>query len=241
MIAYARTYTPPTMWEIDPEHLEEAMRRAGINQSQLAERVGVKQPSIGRLLSGETKTTRAIEQIAAVLGTSPAYLKKGGTHDASPTAAGEQQLAWRGPPIEPDPDLVKIDSIDLAFGLGGTFLDFDDVEVEKMTFSRTWLRKFTPSPPNLLFFSEGQGDSMTPTIHDRDVVIIDRAKTDPADEVGERIWACVFGGMGMLKRLRPMPDGTVKISSDNQLIRDEIASDGDLHIIGRVVAIMKRA
>jgi hypothetical protein len=35
----------------------------------------VKQPSIGRLISGETKTTRALDLIASALGTTPAYLK----------------------------------------------------------------------------------------------------------------------------------------------------------------------
>jgi transcriptional regulator with XRE-family HTH domain len=63
------------MWEIVPENLIAAMQRAGMNQSQLANAVGVKQPSIGRLISGETKTTRALDLIASALGTTPAYLK----------------------------------------------------------------------------------------------------------------------------------------------------------------------
>jgi phage repressor protein C with HTH and peptisase S24 domain len=120
--------------------------------------------------------------------------------------------------------------------MGGTFLDADSVEVEKVTFSRSWLRKFTQSPPQLLVSSQGMGDSMMPTIHDRDIVIIDRSNTRLDGEMGDKIWAIVFAGMGMIKRLRQMPDGTVKIMSDNQLVRDEIATDGDLHIVGRVVA-----
>jgi transcriptional regulator with XRE-family HTH domain len=63
------------MWEIVPENLIAAMQRAGMNQSQLANAVGVKQPSIGRLVSGETKTTRALDLIASALGTTSAYLK----------------------------------------------------------------------------------------------------------------------------------------------------------------------
>jgi len=43
----------------------------------------------------------------------------------------------------------------------------------------------------------------------------------------------------MIKRLRPMPDGTVRIMSDNPQVSDEIATDGDLTIIGRVVAIVR--
>ena len=137
-------------------------------------------------------------------------------------------------------DQVQIDSIDLSYGMGGTFLDSEAVEVEKATFSRAWLRQFTHSPPDLLFSTQGAGDSMMPTIHDRDVVIIDRSQKSLADNMGDKVWAIVFGGVGMIKRLRPLPDGSVKISSDNQLVRDEIAADGDLFIVGRVVAKVSR-
>ena len=78
---------------------------------------------------------------------------------------------------------------------------------------------------------------MYPTIHDRDGIIADRSRR--RIDQGDRIWAIVFGGFGMIKRLRPMPDGTVRIMSDNPQVSDEIATDGDLTIIGRVVAIVR--
>lgn len=222
------------MWEIVPENLAAAMRSAGVNQSQLAELVGMKQPSVGRLLSGETKTTRAVDLIANVLGTTPAFLK--GESD-SPTDGAPSPTVFVARNPEPDPDDIEIDSIDLAYGMGGTFLDIGEIQVERAKFSRSWIRQFTNSPPQMLFSTRGAGDSMMPTIHDRDVVIVDRSQSRP--EMGDKIWAIVFGGVGMIKRLRPMPDGTVKISSDNQSIRDEIASDGDLFIVGRVCAIVR--
>lgn len=75
-----------------PERLDAAMRRARINQSQLAEAVGVKQPSIGRLLSGETKTSRAIVDIAAQLNTTPAYLR-GETDEPGVEFSGAAELS----------------------------------------------------------------------------------------------------------------------------------------------------
>ena len=139
--------------------------------------------------------------------------------------------------IEPEDD-VEIDAIDLAYGMGGAFLDNHDPDVERAKFSRTWLRQFTSASPELLFSAQGIGDSMWPTIHDRDVVIGDRSSTrlDQAD----KIWAVVYGGVGMIKRLRPLPDGTVRIMSDNPQVSDELATDGDLHIVGRVAAIVRR-
>lgn len=240
MMFYSPAYNPGRMWEIDPERLQAAMDRKGVNQSQLAEMVGMKQPSIGRLLSGETKTTRAIDAIAAVLETTPAYLKRQ-TDDPEVPGVGDRILPYRAPPPEVDPDEVEIDSIDLSYGMGGTFVDIEHgaMEITKVKFSRSWLRKFTHSPPEMLFTTSGIGDSMRPTIEDADIVIVDRSE-GLKDSLGEKMWAVVFGGVGMIKRLRPMPDGTVKIMSDNRVVPDDVATDNDLHIVGRVIGVVRR-
>jgi phage repressor protein C with HTH and peptisase S24 domain len=138
-----------------------------------------------------------------------------------------------------DADEVEIDSIDLAYGMGGTFLDAGDAEVEKIKFSRQWLRNFTDSPPSLLGIAQGTGDSMEPVIYDRDIVIFDRAAR-LEDHVSDKTWVFAFGQIGMIKRLRLMPDGTVKIMSANRTYPDEVTPGEDLHIIGRVVATIRR-
>lgn len=225
------------MWEIVPEHLQAAMDRAGINQSQLAERVGVKQPSIGRLLSGETKTTRALDLIAQALNTSPAYLK-GETDD--PIRHGgiaDVRMPFRPAARVSDPDMVEIAEIDLRYGLGGTYLDSPVIE-SKRAFSRALLRHFTRSAPENLFWTLGDGDSMEPTIRSGELILIDRSQVSP--RMGDGIWAFAWGDVGMIKRLRPLPDGTVEIHSDNQLVRPALATDGELHVIGRVVAVVRK-
>jgi len=136
-----------------------------------------------------------------------------------------------------DPDLVEIDEIDLRFGLGGTFLD-NPVETEKRVFSRSWLRHFTNAPPHLLTWTIGEGDSMEPTIRSGEIILIDRSQTSPV--MGDGIWAIAFGEVGMIKRLRPRPDGTVDIHSDNPVVRPDRATDGELYIVGRVVAVVRR-
>jgi phage repressor protein C with HTH and peptisase S24 domain len=227
------------MWEIVPENLITAMQRAGMNQSQLANAVGVKQPSIGRLISGETKTTRALDRIAAVLDTSAAYLK-GQTDDPKASDGVRFVPAVQEPPAETaaDADHVEIDMIDFAYGMGGTFTDTDHIDVEKVGFSRRWLRQFTHSAPKQLFTTKGIGDSMAPTISDHDIVVVD--KSDRVPEFADKVWAIVYGGMAMIKRLRQLPDGSMLISSDNQLVRDARATDGELHVVGRVVAVVRK-
>jgi phage repressor protein C with HTH and peptisase S24 domain len=201
----------------------------------LAEAVGVKQPSIGRLLSGDTKTTRALEMIATALRTTPAYLR-GNVDD--PGIPGQDEVSTPRPLASlRRQDAVEIDEIDLRFGLGGTYLD-NPVEVSKRTFSREWLRQFTNAQPDQLVWTIGDGDSMEPTIRSGEVILIDKSQRSP--RMGDGIWALAFGDIGMIKRLRPMPDGTIKIASDNQLVRDEIAADGELFVVGRVVVVVRK-
>lgn len=245
---YSPPYIATYMWEIDPVRLQAAMDRRGVNQSQLAELVGVKQPSIGRLLSGETKTTRAIDEIARVLGTTTAYLKRNsddsGFEDAPDrhdeflrqvNASQERRLKFNA---QRSDDLVEVAEIDPKFGLGGAFMDEHTVP-EMRTFSRAWLRQITTSPPDELYWARGRGDSMEPTIGDGDVCLIDRSETSP-EKFGDTYWAIAYGHTGMIKRLRPMPDGSVKILSNNPNVPPETAYEGELHIFGRVVAVVKK-
>lgn len=208
----------------------------GKSQADLARAIGVTPQAISKLVSGATAETPKLHLIARFFETTPEALL-GQDETAAPARAVVQHDAKtsRG-----DDDQVEIDSIDLAYGMGGAYLDSDTVETEKLRFPLAWLRQFTDSPAHLLTMAHGIGDSMEPTISDRDSVLIDRGATSLRDSTGERIWAAVFGGVGVIKRLRPMPNGTVKIMSDNPLVSDDIATDGDLFIIGRVVGKSSR-
>lgn len=221
------------MWEIDPDRLASAMTRANLNQSQLADLVGVKQPSIGRLLSGETKTTRALDLIARALGTTPAFLK--GEAD-DPSQPDPQPLA---PVLKRSDDrVIEIPVIDLAYGMGGTFLDDVEPEARSEPFPLSFIRRYTKAKAEDLFVADGLGDSMAPTIGSNDQMLIDRSID--SIRVADQIWAFSFGGVGMVKRLRPRPDGSVAILSDNPAVSEDRAVDDELFIIGRVVAIVRK-
>lgn len=209
------------------------MADKGLTQSELARRVGVSPTAIWKLINEPAQGSKHTHKIARELDTTAEYLMS----ETDDVGLSRQLVASALTEIETDEDLVEIDSIDLKFGMGGSFLDTDHVEVEKVKFDRSWIRQFTSSPPNMLCTTKGIGDSMMPTIHDQDVVIIDRSQTRP--EMGDMIWAVAYSGWGMIKRLRALPDGRIRISSDNQLVRDEYASDGELFIIGRVIAAVK--
>jgi phage repressor protein C with HTH and peptisase S24 domain len=136
--------------------------------------------------------------------------------------------------------MVDVRQIDLRFGLGGVIMDSEIVEdqAETMSFPIAWLRMITTSPTDMLYWARGMGNSMEPAIGDGDVILIDRSQFDVG--FGDLYWAISYGQIGMIKRLRPMPDGGVKILSDNPAVTPETAYDGELHVFGRVVAVVKR-
>lgn len=148
----------------------------------------------------------------------------------------EQRLAYRAQQAE-NSDEVMVEQIDLAFGLGGVLADAAP-EARRMKFSRVWLRHYTDTPPEELYWAHGVGDSMRPTIDDADLLLIDRRATSPT--FGDKIWAIAYGDVMMVKRLRPMPDGGIKILSDNQSVPPEVAYDGELNVLGRVVAVVRK-
>lgn len=135
-----------------------------------------------------------------------------------------------------DDDIVEIDQIDLRYGLGGSYSD-SHVEVAKRVFDRDWLRSITSTPPAQLAWATGEGDSMEPTIRSGEVVLIDTS----ADKrrFDDTIWAVMLGEIGMIKRLRSRSD-VVELLSDNPLVPPQTAADGELHPVGRVVAVVRR-
>lgn len=217
---------------IDAERIRDRMETLQISQAELARQVGIKQPSIFKILSGNVRSSSHLPAIARVLETSAEYLE-GITNDPSqgyvPVPSTEEVAGELG--------LVPVREIDLKFGMGATELEVPVTTVVRH-FSRDWIRQYTGASPDHLYFAQGIGDSMAPTILDSDLLLIDAS--EQTLRLADKLWACAYGSSGMVKRLRQMADGSVKIMSDNQSVRDEIAYDGELHVLGRVVAIIRK-
>lgn len=150
----------------------------------------------------------------------------------------EGALAPRPEDIADQLDAVLLPEVDVGLSMGGGNDLGDFPVVQQVPFSRTWLRGLTSSPPSQLMVARGDGDSMMPTILDQDIVIIDRAQATIRQQ--DRIWALSYGGFGMIKRVRGLPDGTYQINSDNNAVTPIIAADGEMFTIGRIVGIVRR-
>jgi len=135
-------------------------------------------------------------------------------------------------------DAVMLREIDVSYALGGG-AEIDELPVIRMVpFSRNWLRSLTSSPSSDLVVARGDGDSMMPTILDQDLVIIDLAQKTIRQQ--DRIWALAYGHLGMIKRVRALPDGSYQINSDNHAVSSIQANDDEMVTVGRVVAIIRR-
>lgn len=208
------------------------MREQGLSQSELGRKVGVSQTSIWKLIKEPSQGSKHLHKIAHVLGTTAAYLM-GETDDPTegalpvPTAANlADQL-----------NVVQVRELDLALGMGATFLDVPVTETMR-AFDRGWLRSYTHSSPENLLFAQGAGDSMKPTILDSDLLLIDCSQK--IITMSDKFWAIAYANCGSIRRLAPRADGGVDMLSDNDLVPNRIAYDGEMHVLGRVVAIVRK-
>lgn len=216
----------------DAKRFNALLAERGLSQSALARRVGISQSAIHKLASGQGQGSKYIHRIAQELGTTPEYLM-GESQRVEDDRAEDSAAVGHRSRMDED-RIVEVPMLDLAYGMGGTYLD--DIEIEERTepFPLSFIRRYTKASPDQLVFAEGIGDSMAPTITSNDLLLIDRSQESLT--MGDQIWACSFGGVGMVKRLRPRPDGSVAILSDNPNVPDDRAVDEELFLIGRVVA-----
>lgn len=209
---------------------------AGVSAAEVAKRAGLDPKTLQRPASGSATTRISLRTLEKLQAAFPDFE---GWPDYS---AAETRLPYR--PQEPVPafgapqsDMVPVREIDLSYGMGATYLDVPITE-EVHHFPRAWLRRYTRSAPDKLFFAQGIGDSMEPTLHDSDLLLIDTDQRQLTS--ADRIWVMTYADCGMIKRLRPIPGGGVEVWSDKKEISPFTAYDGELVIIGRVVAVQRK-
>lgn len=207
---------------------EERLQR-GWSGQRLAE-------AINAIASRSGDPTEVSQQVVSKFEKGDTKRKPAWVRYAAQALAGDHLAS--GDNEEIDDDTVEIQEWDVAYGMGGgTYLDLP-VKGQGHRFSRSWLRAYTHAPPERVFLARGTGDSMAPTILDSDALVIDTS--DNRVQIADKIWAAVYGTTGIVKRLRPMPDGSVKILSDNPSVPPETAYDGEMSVVGRVVAIIRK-
>lgn len=219
------------------ERLKEARLKAGLSQKQVAEAVGMKQPSYNYLEKNDKGGSAKLAEIAKVLNVDPYWLRTGKT--ASDVDADVEKLLENSPVIEvnsdrEDPTRIWIDVVNIRFSCGdGESIEFhfDDV-VAKREIPASVFKKHNVKPENTKL-ALATGDSQEPYVCNGDEFAIDLSDTEIKD--GE-FYAVYFEGEAMLKQIFKEQGGKFTLHSLNPKYKDKIVSDDNgmsFRVIGR--------
>lgn len=218
------------------EQLVEKLRGAG-TQKAVSSALGISVPTLQRIIAGTAPIDLdLVYRIGGLVELPVSHL----LFSRAPVEAVEGRMPLPIPERiakAQGGDKIAIRELDLTFGMGATYLDLPVTE-RVHEFPRDWIRIYTKANPEKLFFAQGVGDSMASTILDSDLLLVDCSQQHL--NMGDKIWAISCGDVGMVKRLRPNPGGSVTVLSDNPLVPSFDVVDGEMSILGRVVAIVRK-
>lgn len=190
--------------------------RQGLTIAEAARRSGVNYDVLRDMKRGKTVGTdwAKAQKIATGLGLD---------------LSGEQSLPANFDAAE----LVPVYNVDASAG-HGAITDWEEGIVDRLAFPPNYLRKITSGKLSDLRIIGVKGDSMTPTLSDNDLVMIDRSKRDLSFD---GLFVLRDGGASLLvKRVgRGTRSGTITLISDNRTYRDTERAIEDIEVIGKVV------
>lgn len=213
----------------DAELIRALVHYAGKTPAEVARAAGLAATTVNRHFNGTASTRISLSTIDKL---KKAYPNFPGWSALLPTA---RDIADEGRAATDE--LVAVPELDLAYGMGAAFADLP-VTAQIHHFPRAWLRRYTRSSPDRLYFAQGIGDSMEPTLHDGDLLLIDTAQNRLT--AAERIWAIAYAECLMIKRLRPIPEARIEVWSDNRHIAPFTAGQDEIRIIGRIIAVQRK-
>lgn len=226
-----------------------AMNLSGVTQGILAERVGVSQPSIWKLVAGKTNSSRKLVEIAHALNVRPEWLATGeepmwnktaqqpysGNSEISPREAGAIYLKMLDSSqrcTEEEVYIPYIKDIDLI-GCNSEFFD-DDPLSRKLVFTTGILMRAGAKPDGqgVLCFPIS-GDGMVPVMPDGSTLAIN---TGDRKIVDGKIYAISQNGWKRVKILYRTGPETLSLRSFNKDEHpDESVSLLEVEVIGRLI------
>lgn len=216
---------------MDVEWLKAKKRELRVTDADLAPALGVERSVANKVANGKVAlNARRADAVAKLLKvTRDEVLFRFGISTEPPTVdAGAQD--------DHEIEMVGIQYIDQTFGMGGRYSD-SPVQIDVLRFPKVWVESITSTPATLLTWTEGRGDSMEPTIHDRDIILLDRSQRRVDEQ--DAIWAFTIGDVAAMKRLRVKGDRFV-IISDNPSVPDDEEPIDFVNIIAKVILVAKR-
>lgn len=212
------------------ERLTSLMYEKGISQAELARLIGIKQPSVFKILSGETRNPKKILEIATALNVDPHWLK---------TGEGDPDPSYRIVEVsEPqNPNTVRIDILDVEASAGnGAYLSPTEQGLLSQEFDLTFFRQqFGRADAKHLKLITVKGDSMSPTLESGDLLYVDISENYFA---ADGLYVFTFDGQTFIKRLQKVGKEMLVISDNPTYKEWTFTQDDDVFIHGRVIFSM---
>ena len=212
--------------------LKFARMKAGFDAKTFAKKVGMNPTTYRAYENDQNGYAKLALDFAERLGVEASWLLKGGS---APEVMREEVEAEK---TAREMGLMLVPQLELGYSMGGGSVFSEYRQTGFVPFNREWLRTFARGNLNEMFVARGEGDSMTPTLLDGDIVLIDTGQK--RIEQQDRIWALGYGELGMIKRVRRLPNGSYRLMSDNPSVPAIEASDEEMYVVGRVVWIGRR-
>lgn len=216
----------------------------GINPTVLAKATGVQQPTIHRILKGESDDPRTatVQPLADYFGVTVEFLRTGdieGSDIVGERTVKDANVVALHPEETTPSDSIQVKEYRVSFSAGnGHQATYDAIEeAEPATYRLSWFHKTGIKPKNARRFKV-VGDSMEPFLFAGDSVLIDTGETDPACIIDGKVYAIRYGNDLRVKRLFRRLDGTLILRSDNPAYKDEEVppelAEEHISILGRV-------
>jgi phage repressor protein C with HTH and peptisase S24 domain len=193
-------------------------RSLNMSQPELAKKAKVGQSTISDLENDKKSTSaKNMEAIAQALGTSSSYLLTGKQNPVSNTTidqiadyvSNDDKVTFQ---INNLVNIKYYPNLPISCGFG-SFGEVLEQEHEEITINSNLLKDRYIHPSMCVAFP-ASGDSMLPTIKDKDIVYVDLERTTVRDG---KVFAICHGGLFKFKRLYNLPLGGIRIVSDNSV------------------------
>lgn len=225
------------MWRMDPilDEIERALEKKGMSAAAASKLAAGHFSLIKNMKAskagGKRYSVETLEKLAQVLDLEFYF---GPPRDTGPV----EQVVLDGR------DFAHIPLHHASLAAGDGAANADEEIVDHLAFRRSWLSRIGVSASNAVL-ARAQGDSMLPSIHCGDMVLIDRSKRDvpvrmrrPEDSRPAPIYAILDGLGARVKRIERPEQDLVMLLSDNPSFPPEVLTGSkvaSLNVIGKVM------
>ena len=223
--------------------LNQAMSAKNLSLRDLSEKTGINYEMIRRYSKGQAKPRNdKMKLLAQCLGVPITWLDYGEGEMTKNNYKLAPITEWDdSTPLDDDEAEIPFYK-DIAFACGYGAVN-DDVthETRKLRMGKRTLSNLGVMSENA-FAVTARDDSMMPYVQDGDTIYIDKGRKEIKDG---RIFAIRFGELCLCKRLYRLPDGGVRIVSDNaaefpeQVATKQQVIDGEFEVIGWVWSVSR--